>query len=164
QITTQAESMDLYAKIQEIDKQTREANITEVKQDIIASLDEEAEDYDAQVSDASDIFDELVKAEVRRLITDDKVRPDGREPDQIRPLNSQVGLLPRAHGSALFTRGQTQALSVATLGGLGEHQIIDGLGVKITNATCTTTIYRTSLWVKLVQSADRAPEKSSTSH
>lgn len=130
QITTQAESMDLYAKIQEIDKQTREANITEVKQDIIASLDEEAEDYDAQVSDASDIFDELVKAEVRRLITDDKVRPDGREPDQIRPLNSQVGLLPRAHGSALFTRGQTQALSVATLGGLGEHQIIDGLGVE----------------------------------
>lgn len=130
QITTQAEAMDLYAKIQEIDKQTREANITEVKQDIIASLDEEAEDYDAQVSDASDIFDELVKAEVRRLITDDKVRPDGREPDQIRPLNSQVGLLPRAHGSALFTRGQTQALSVATLGGLGEHQIIDGLGVE----------------------------------
>src|SRR5699024_11255004 len=50
--------------------------------------------------------------------------------DQIRPLNSQVGLLPRAHGSALFTRGQTQALSVATLGGLGEHQIIDGLGVE----------------------------------
>lgn len=127
-ITAQAESLDLYAKIQELDKQTREANISGVKQEIIADLDEEDEDYEAHVADASTIFDELVKAEVRRLITDDKVRPDGREPDQIRPLNSQVRLLPRAHGSALFTRGQTQALSVATLGGLGEHQIIDGLG------------------------------------
>ena len=130
QITAQAESMDLYAKIQENDKQTREENISSVKQDIIAGLDEDAEDYDALAADASTIFDDLVKAEVRRLITDDKIRPDGREPAEIRPLNSQVGLLPRTHGSALFTRGQTQALSVATLGGLGEHQIIDGLGTE----------------------------------
>lgn len=130
QITAQAEAMDLYAKIQENDKQTREENITAVKQSIIDSIDEDAEDYDLLVADASTVFDDLVKAEVRRLITDDKVRPDGREPAEIRPLNSQVGLLPRTHGSALFTRGQTQALSVATLGGLGEHQIIDGLGVE----------------------------------
>ncbi|CAD2077762.1 polyribonucleotide nucleotidyltransferase [Jeotgalicoccus coquinae] len=130
QVTAQAEGMNLYAKIQENDKQTREENITAVKQDIIASFDENAEDYDLLVADASTVFDELVKAEVRRLITDDKVRPDGREPAEIRPLNSQVGLLPRTHGSALFTRGQTQALSVATLGGLGEHQIIDGLGLE----------------------------------
>ena len=130
QVTAQAEGMNLYAKIQENDKQTREENITAVKQDIIASFDEDAEDYDTLVADASTVFDELVKAEVRRLITDDKVRPDGREPAEIRPLNSQVGLLPRTHGSALFTRGQTQALSVATLGGLGEHQIIDGLGIE----------------------------------
>lgn len=130
QITAQAESMDLYAKIQENDKQTREENISSVKQGVIAGLDEDAEDYDALAADASTIFDDLVKAEVRRLITDDKIRPDGREPAEIRPLNSQVGLLPRTHGSALFTRGQTQALSVATLGGLGEHQIIDGLGTE----------------------------------
>ena len=130
QVTAQAEAMNLYAKIQENDKQTREENITAVKQDIIANFDEDAEDYDTLVADASTVFDELVKAEVRRLITDDKVRPDGREPAEIRPLNSQVGLLPRTHGSALFTRGQTQALSVATLGGLGEHQIIDGLGIE----------------------------------
>ncbi|QQD85708.1 polyribonucleotide nucleotidyltransferase [Jeotgalicoccus sp. ATCC 8456] len=129
-ITAEIEAMGLYAKIQENDKQTREANISEVKQDIIATLDEEAEDYEAQVQDVSAIFDDLVKAEVRRLITDEKVRPDGREPAEIRPLSSNVGLLPRAHGSALFTRGQTQALSVATLGGLGEHQIIDGLGTE----------------------------------
>src|SRR5699024_3297527 len=82
------------------------------------------------VKDASDIFDTLVKGEVRRLITDEKVRPDGRQPDEIRPLSSVAGLLPRTHGSALFTRGQTQALSIATLGGLGEHQIIDGLGLE----------------------------------
>src|SRR5699024_4335944 len=74
------------------------------------------------------ILSELVKEEVRRLISDEKVRPDGRKIDEIRPLESHVGILPRAHGSALFTRGQTQTLSVCTLGALGEVQIIDGLG------------------------------------
>lgn len=72
----------------------------------------------------------LVKNEVRRLITEEKVRPDGRGVDQIRPLSSEVGLLPRTHGSGLFTRGQTQALSVCTLGALGDVQILDGLGVE----------------------------------
>ncbi|MBD5020324.1 polyribonucleotide nucleotidyltransferase, partial [Xanthomonas citri pv. citri] len=70
------------------------------------------------------------KNEVRRLITEEKVRPDGRGVDQIRPLSSEVGLLPRTHGSGLFTRGQTQALSVCTLGALGDVQILDGLGVE----------------------------------
>ena len=130
QVTAQAEALELFDKIQEKDKQVREANITEVKNEIIASLDEEDEDYGTKVKDASDIFDTLVKGEVRRLITDEKVRPDGRQPDEIRPLSSVTGLLPRTHGSALFTRGQTQALSIATLGGLGEHQIIDGLGLE----------------------------------
>lgn len=130
QVTAQAEALELFDKIQEKDKQVREANITEVKNEIIASLDEEDEDYGTKVKDASDIFDTLVKGEVRRLITDEKVRPDGRQPDEIRPLSSVAGLLPRTHGSALFTRGQTQALSIATLGGLGEHQIIDGLGLE----------------------------------
>ena len=130
QVTAQAEALELFDKIQEKDKQIREANITEVKNEIIASLDEEDEDYGTKVKDASDIFDTLVKGEVRRLITDEKVRPDGRQPDEIRPLSSVAGLLPRTHGSALFTRGQTQALSIATLGGLGEHQIIDGLGLE----------------------------------
>lgn len=130
EITARAEELNLYSGIQENDKQTRETNISSVKKEIIASLDEDDENYDQHVKDASTVFDNLVKAEVRRLITDDKIRPDGREPAEIRPLNSQIGLLPRTHGSALFTRGQTQALSVATLGGLGEHQIIDGLGTE----------------------------------
>lgn len=76
------------------------------------------------------ILHDLEKEEVRRLITEDKIRPDGRRPDEIRPLNSQIDLLPRVHGSALFTRGETQVLSVCTLGAQGEYQKIDGLGVE----------------------------------
>ena len=78
------------------------------------------------------VVDQIVTAEVRRLITQDKVRPDGRKVDEIRPLESRVDILPRTHGSALFTRGQTQALGVVTLGSLGENQIIDGLGFEDT--------------------------------
>lgn len=76
------------------------------------------------------ILHDLEKDEVRRLITEDKIRPDGRKIDEIRPLDSQIDLLPRVHGSALFTRGETQVLSVATLGAIGEHQKIDGLGLE----------------------------------
>lgn len=74
------------------------------------------------------ILSDLEKDEMRRLISIDKIRPDGRKVDEIRPLASEVGILPRTHGSGLFTRGQTQALTVCTLGPLREHQIIDGLG------------------------------------
>ena len=70
--------------------------------------------------------------EVRKLITEDKIRPDGRKMDEIRPLSARIDLLPRTHGSALFTRGQTQALSTTTLGAIGEHQILDGLGIEDT--------------------------------
>lgn len=76
------------------------------------------------------IIHDLEKDEVRRLITEDKIRPDGRKIDEVRPLDSQIDLLPRVHGSALFTRGETQVLSVATLGALNEHQKIDGLGLE----------------------------------
>ena len=72
-------------------------------------------------------LEHIENSEIRRLILEDKVRPDGRKTDEIRPLTSEVDLLPRAHGSALFTRGQTQSLGVTTLGSLGENQIIDGL-------------------------------------
>lgn len=72
-------------------------------------------------------LDKVVTNEVRRLITKDKIRPDGRKTDEIRPLESRVGLLERTHGSALFTRGQTQALGTVTLGGLGEGKLIDDI-------------------------------------
>ena len=74
----------------------------------------------------------MVKDEVRRLITEEKIRPDGRGVAEIRPLSSEVGVLPRTHGSGLFTRGQTQALSICTLGPLGDVQIIDGIGLEET--------------------------------
>lgn len=76
------------------------------------------------------ILHDLEKDEVRRLITEEKIRPDGRKTDEVRPLDSQIDLLPRVHGSALFTRGETQVLSVCTLGAQGEYQKIDGLGVE----------------------------------
>lgn len=76
------------------------------------------------------VVDGIVTQELRRLITQDKVRPDGRKVDEIRPLSSRVDVLQRTHGSSLFTRGQTQALGVVTLGALGENQIIDGLGLE----------------------------------
>ncbi|MDE6655627.1 MAG: polyribonucleotide nucleotidyltransferase, partial [Anaeroplasmataceae bacterium] len=73
-------------------------------------------------------LDDILHTEVRRLISVDKVRPDGRKVDEIRPLSSRIDVLPRVHGSALFTRGQTQSLGTVTLGSLVDSQIIDGLG------------------------------------
>src|SRR5699024_731422 len=83
-----------------------------------------------EISHVKMTLDDLVKTEVRRLITEEKVRPDGRNIDEIRPLSSKVGVLPRTHGSGLFTRGQTQVLSVCTLGALGDVQILDGLDLE----------------------------------
>ena len=73
-------------------------------------------------------MERLVKEEVRRLIAEEAVRPDGRALDEIRPVSCEVGVLPRTHGSGLFTRGQTQVLTVATLGAASDEQILDGLG------------------------------------
>ncbi len=93
----------------------------------------EAKDYVSEADKAkalkqvNQILRETEADEVRRLIIEDKIRPDGRAVDEIRPLDSQVDLLPRVHGSALFTRGETQVLSTTTLGALNENQIIDDL-------------------------------------
>ena len=83
--------------------------------------------HDKAVSQCREYCVSIEAQEVRRLISVDKIRPDGRKLDEIRPLNSQIDLLPRVHGSALFTRGETQVLSVTTLGALGDNQIIDDL-------------------------------------
>ena len=79
------------------------------------------------IKQVKDIMEGFVRDEVRRLITYDKVRPDGRQLDEIRPLDAQVDLLPRTHGSAMFTRGQTQVMSICTLGAQNDEQIIDNL-------------------------------------
>ncbi|MEK4629502.1 MAG: polyribonucleotide nucleotidyltransferase [Solibacillus sp.] len=120
---------DMNAAIQTVEKHAREEAITVVKERVISTYEEQEVD-DETMKQVKGILDKMVKDEVRRLITEDKVRPDGRQLDEIRPLSSEVGLLDRTHGSALFTRGQTQALSICTLGALGDVQIIDGLGVE----------------------------------
>ncbi|WP_040286820.1 polyribonucleotide nucleotidyltransferase [Sporosarcina koreensis] len=122
---------ELVAAIQTEEKHAREEAITAVKNEVIARYEENEAD-DATMKQVRNVLEQLVKDEVRRLITDEKVRPDGRGLEEIRPLSSEVGVLPRTHGSGLFTRGQTQALSVCTLGALGEVQIIDGLGLEET--------------------------------
>ncbi|MCY7940579.1 polyribonucleotide nucleotidyltransferase [Bacillus inaquosorum] len=120
---------DLLKAIQVHEKHAREDAINEVKNAVVAKFEDEEHDEDT-IKQVKQILSKMVKNEVRRLITEEKVRPDGRGVDQIRPLSSEVGLLPRTHGSGLFTRGQTQALSVCTLGALGDVQILDGLGVE----------------------------------
>ncbi|MDF2039761.1 polyribonucleotide nucleotidyltransferase [Bacillus sp. CMF12] len=120
---------DMIQAIQVQEKHAREAAIKAVKEEITAKYVGEEADED-KLKQIRQILDKIVKAEVRRLITEDKVRPDGRGLDVIRPLSSEVGLLPRTHGSGLFTRGQTQALSICTLGALGDVQILDGLGIE----------------------------------
>ncbi|UXR72482.1 polyribonucleotide nucleotidyltransferase [Staphylococcus sp. IVB6240] len=111
------------------DKQEREANLDAIKERVIGQFEDENDpENEAVLKEVNSTINKLIKEEVRRLIADEKIRPDGRKPDEIRPLSSEVGLLPRAHGSGLFTRGQTQALSVLTLGSISEYQLIDGLG------------------------------------
>lgn len=112
------------AREDEIDKV--KDTIKEVYAEKFAGHEEEAQ----LLKEIKQIAEDLEKDVVRELITIDKIRPDGRKLDEIRALSSEVGLLPRVHGSGLFTRGQTQALSACTLAPLGEHQIIDGLGVE----------------------------------
>ncbi|MDN3014744.1 polyribonucleotide nucleotidyltransferase [Paenibacillus sp. BSR1-1] len=120
---------DMVNAIQVQEKHAREDAIKEVKNQVIAKY-EEQEATDEDLKQVKQILDKMVKGEVRRLITVEKVRPDGRKIDEIRPLSSQVGILPRTHGSGLFTRGQTQALSICTLGAMGDVQILDGLGIE----------------------------------
>ncbi|WP_203332664.1 polyribonucleotide nucleotidyltransferase [Planococcus beigongshangi] len=120
---------ELVAAVQINEKQARNEAIDEVKKRVMEQYEESDDDVKKQ---AGQILDKMVKDEVRRLITDEKIRPDGRGPSEIRPLSSEVGLLARTHGSGLFTRGQTQAMSICTLGALGDVQIIDGLGIEDT--------------------------------
>jgi polyribonucleotide nucleotidyltransferase len=112
------------------DKQAREAALAEVNAQVQAEL---AEEYPEQTKDIDEVLHDILKEEVRRAIIYEGIRPDGRKLDEIRPISCEVGLLPRAHGSGLFTRGQTQALSVCTLGALGDEQILDGLDLEESN-------------------------------
>jgi polyribonucleotide nucleotidyltransferase len=112
--------LDRYNKIDELTEQM----VREVGQSL--PFEDEADKLKAE-KQAKEYCVEIEAGEVRRLISEEKIRPDGRKLDELRPLNSQVDLLPRVHGSAMFTRGETQVLSVTTLGALDEYQIIDDL-------------------------------------
>ena len=113
------------------DKLERQDAVDALKKEIIDDYDkreyEDEHDYKMSMLMVEDILEGMVAKEVRRLITDEKIRPDGRKVDEIRPLDCQVDLLPRAHGSAMFTRGQTQVIGTTTLGPLSDKQIIDNL-------------------------------------
>lgn len=106
------------------DKLTREAHMEEVRKEAEAHF---KEIYPENGSDIAECLNHLTKEIVRHMISVDKIRPDGRALDEIRPISCEVGLLPCVHGSALFTRGQTQALTITTLAPMSETQIIDDL-------------------------------------
>lgn len=109
------------------EKHARQDAIDAINSDTVAHFEAEYAETPELIADVKEVLYDIVKEEVRRLITHDKVRPDGRALDEIRPIECDVALLPRTHGSGLFTRGQTQALSICTLGSMSEVQILDGI-------------------------------------
>ena len=126
---------DMCSAIQIKDKLEKYAKIDEVKERAVTDYEEkhkDSETLEEELKQVKKIADNIEGNEVRRLITQEKVRPDGRGMTEIRPLSTDKDLLPRTHGSALFTRGQTQALAITTLGALGENQILDGISVEDT--------------------------------
>ena len=117
------------------DKLESYARVEEIKQQTIGSISAaylNSPDLDSVLKQVGKILHNIEADVVRSLITDKKIRPDGRKMDEIRPLDAMVDLLPRTHGSAVFTRGQTQSLATTTLGPISDHQILDGLGIEDT--------------------------------
>lgn len=115
---------EIKSSIRTTDKVEREENIYNIEE---SAKERFLEEYPETEDEIHKTIDNIMKKEVRRMISIDKIRPDGRQMEEIRPLSAEVGLLPRAHGSGLFSRGQTQVLSVVTLGSPGEEQIIDSM-------------------------------------
>lgn len=111
------------------EKHARQDAIDVVNDETVAHFEEKYIESPELLKDVKEVLHDIVKEEVRRLITHDKVRPDGRGLAEIRPIECDTSLLPRTHGSGLFTRGQTQALSICTLGALGDVQILDGISL-----------------------------------
>src|SRR5436309_4640681 len=113
------------AKLRNPDKAQRESGLDELKAEAVAQFVKEGSLVLAE--EVATAFETILEEEFRRAVTEDKLRPDGRDTTSIRPISVEVGVLPRTHGSGLFTRGQTQVLSVTTLGPTGDEQIIDTL-------------------------------------
>lgn len=113
--------------IRTVEKLERNENMDKVKEE---TLEHFAEMYPERETEISDVIYNITKEEVRRMILEEGKRPDDRRIDEIRPIACEVGLFARTHGSGLFTRGQTQVLTIATLGAMGDVQILDGLGLE----------------------------------
>lgn len=115
------------------EKLVRYNTIDEIEAEAVAHFEQFTYDTDKikdkTIKQVKEVCHDIVYDEVRRLVSVEKIRPDGRKVDEIRPLNSQIDLLPRVHGSAMFTRGETQVISIATLGAMGDTQIIDDLSM-----------------------------------
>ncbi len=109
------------------EKQEREEKLASVKENFLNSYLEEYPDSEA---DLLKIYESTLKETLRLMIVNDSIRPDGRSPQEIRPITCEVSLLPRTHGSGLFTRGQTQVLNICTLSALRDVQILDGIGIE----------------------------------
>lgn len=126
---------DMLSAIQIKEKLEKYAKIDEVKANTIVHFEEvyaEDEDFASKMKDVAKVVGLIEGNEVRRLIIEKHIRPDGRKMDEIRPLEAEIDLLPRTHGSGLFQRGETQVLATTTLGPLSDHQILDGLGIEDT--------------------------------
>ena len=119
----------MYKDVQAVYKEVRDANMDKLTEDIVAYFTEKygEEETEEKMYDISTSIHDLEKKCVREMIYNEHKRPDGRKIDEIRPLSCEIDLIPRVHGSAMFTRGQTQVLSIATLGMASEEQILDGI-------------------------------------
>lgn len=115
--------------IRNANKLERDADISDIKTNTLEYFLSKYPDKEKELLQA---LYKIEKNIVRHMITHEKIRPDGRALDEVRPISCEVGILPRTHGSGLFTRGQTQILTVTTLGSIGDEQIIDGLGAETT--------------------------------
>ena len=115
------------------DKLEKYAKLDEIKENLLEKYTDESlkeEELKELLTKVANIFEQVKYDVFRNIVVKEKIRADGRKMTEIRPLSTDIDILPRTHGSALFTRGETQSLSVTTLGALGEHQILDGLGIE----------------------------------
>ena len=151
----------LDAAVRNSDKLDRDAHIADITTDTMEHFLELYPEMDKEIAIA---IHDLEKSVVRHMITHEKIRPDGREVEEVRPVSCEVGLLPRTHGSGLFTRGQTQILTVTTLGSLGDEQIIDGLGPERRSIISITITSRVTVSAKLARCAARAAARSVMAH
>ncbi|MFP4016492.1 MAG: polyribonucleotide nucleotidyltransferase, partial [Halanaerobiales bacterium] len=124
-------TVDLDNAYRTFEKQDRNSRVDQVKEQAIEYFKDKysnEEDLEQKIKEISSLIDKISKELVRKMITDDGIRPDNRKPDEIRPIWCEVGIIPRVHGSGVFTRGQTQAMSIVTLGATSDEQILFGLG------------------------------------